>query len=249
MNLVANYPASEGVPRIPDPLLRRRAVIRCFPVCMDAILAKKAQKPVDSDPVDDGPADPASSSPVPEQPAPAKSRAKAAAPSSTAAAQPDQAVGASSSKTKVATTDAARPEKPAFKKSPAAKPASKKSAAKPLEGTVPQSEDAASNLSASQPETKATKIAIVKSDGVIDPAWEAAVEEETQRLGRFVWGHLGRRRPSIFERRWWDDRIMAAAMADESLKVQMFRFVDVLPRLKTHRDVTRHLQEYFHEVK
>jgi RHH-type proline utilization regulon transcriptional repressor/proline dehydrogenase/delta 1-pyrroline-5-carboxylate dehydrogenase len=53
----------------------------------------------------------------------------------------------------------------------------------------------------------------------------------------------------MFERRWWDDRILSAAMADESLKVQMFRFVDVLPRLKTHRDVTRHLQEYFLEVK
>ena len=191
---------------------------------MDAILAKKAQKPVDSGPVDDGLVDPGPSSPAPEKSAPSKTRAKAAAPSSTAADQP---------------------EKPALKKSPA----SKKSAAKPLEGTVPQSEDAASNLSASLSETKAAKIAIVKSDGVIDPVWDAAVEEETQRLGRFVWGHLGRRRPSIFERRWWDDRIMAAAMADESLKVQMFRFVDVLPRLKTHRDVTRHLQEYFHEVK
>lgn len=78
---------------------------------------------------------------------------------------------------------------------------------------------------------------------------EAQVEAETEELGRYVWDHLSRRRPSIFERRWWDDRILGAAMADESLKVQMFRFVDVLPRLKSHRDVTRHLQEYFLEVK
>lgn len=75
------------------------------------------------------------------------------------------------------------------------------------------------------------------------------IEEQTQQTGRSVWGHLARRRPSFFERRWWDDRILAAAMADESLKVQMFRFVDVLPRLRTHREVTRHLQEYFLEVK
>ena len=80
--------------------------------------------------------------------------------------------------------------------------------------------------------------------------WDAAqIEAETVRLGTSVWQHLSRRRPSMFERRWWDDRILGAAMADESLKVQMFRFVDVLPRLKTHRDVTRHLQEYFLEVK
>jgi RHH-type proline utilization regulon transcriptional repressor/proline dehydrogenase/delta 1-pyrroline-5-carboxylate dehydrogenase len=38
-------------------------------------------------------------------------------------------------------------------------------------------------------------------------------------------------------------------MQDEAIKVQMFRFVDVLPRLKTHEAVTRHLQEYFDEVR
>lgn len=76
-----------------------------------------------------------------------------------------------------------------------------------------------------------------------------AIEAGTQQIGRFVWENLSRRKPSIFERRWWDERILGAAMADESLKVQMFRFVDVLPRLRTHRDVTRHLQEYFLEAR
>ena len=76
-----------------------------------------------------------------------------------------------------------------------------------------------------------------------------AIEAETQAIGRYVWDHLSRRQPSIFERRWWDERILGAAMSDESLKVQMFRFVDVLPRLRTHREVTRHLQEYFQEAK
>ena len=76
-----------------------------------------------------------------------------------------------------------------------------------------------------------------------------AVEAGTQQIGQYVWDHLARRKPSIFERRWWDERILGAAMADESLKVQMFRFVDVLPRLRTHREVTRHLQEYFLEVR
>ena len=56
-----------------------------------------------------------------------------------------------------------------------------------------------------------------------------AVEAETQRVGRYVWEHLERRTPSIFERRWWDDRILSWAMSDESVKVQMFRFVAVLP--------------------
>ncbi len=76
-----------------------------------------------------------------------------------------------------------------------------------------------------------------------------AVEAETQRIGRYLFEHLARRTPSIFERRWWDDRILAWAMTDESVKVQMFRFVDVLPMLRTHESVTRHLQEYFEEVR
>lgn len=74
------------------------------------------------------------------------------------------------------------------------------------------------------------------------------VEAETQAIGEWLHQHNKRRQPSIFERRWWDDRILSWAMADESVKVQMFRFVDVLPMLKDHQSVSRHLQEYFEEV-
>ncbi len=77
---------------------------------------------------------------------------------------------------------------------------------------------------------------------------DTAIESETQQIGRYVWDHLARRTPSMFERRWWDDRILSWAMSDESVKVQMFRFVDALPMLRTHESVTRHLQEYFEEV-
>lgn len=76
-----------------------------------------------------------------------------------------------------------------------------------------------------------------------------AVEKETKRLGEEIWDHIPHRRPSMFERRWWDDRILDWAMEDESVKIQMFRFVDVLPMLRDHESVTRHLQEYFEEVR
>jgi len=75
-----------------------------------------------------------------------------------------------------------------------------------------------------------------------------AVEQLTREIGRYLWGHLERRSASIFERRWWDDRILSWAMADESVKVQMFRFIDVLPTLRSRESITRHLQEYFDEV-
>ena len=77
----------------------------------------------------------------------------------------------------------------------------------------------------------------------------ASVEEETLRIGHGLWKQLSRRSPSIFDRRWWDDRILSWAMADESVKVQMFRFVDVLPMLRTHQQITQHLQEYFEDVR
>jgi RHH-type proline utilization regulon transcriptional repressor/proline dehydrogenase/delta 1-pyrroline-5-carboxylate dehydrogenase len=77
----------------------------------------------------------------------------------------------------------------------------------------------------------------------------AAIEAETQELGRKLWEQLAGTTASIFDRRWWDDRILSWAMTDESVKVQMFRFVDVLPMLHTHQSITRHLQEYFDEVR
>ncbi|GAB4154658.1 MAG: proline dehydrogenase family protein [Planctomycetaceae bacterium] len=78
---------------------------------------------------------------------------------------------------------------------------------------------------------------------------EQAVEAETQELGRILFKQLDRRKPTILDKRWWDDRIMNWAMSDESVKVQMFRFVDVLPMLRTHESVTQHLQEYFEDVR
>jgi len=77
----------------------------------------------------------------------------------------------------------------------------------------------------------------------------AAIEATTLEVGRYIFEHRANIRPSVLERRWWDDHIMSWAMQDESVKVQMFRFVDVLPMLKDSASVTRHLHEYFHDVR
>ncbi len=76
----------------------------------------------------------------------------------------------------------------------------------------------------------------------------AAIEEETQSLGRHLFANLSETRPRIWNRRWWDDRMMAWSMQDESLKVQLFRFVDVLPMLGSADSVTEHLHEYLATV-
>lgn len=83
---------------------------------------------------------------------------------------------------------------------------------------------------------------------VIEDGLAPQVEVKTQRIGRELWDRLSRRRPTVFEQRWWLDHILEWAMEDESVKVQMFRFVDVLPMLRTHAQVIEHIHEYFDEV-
>lgn len=51
--------------------------------------------------------------------------------------------------------------------------------------------------------------------------------------------------PSIFNKGWWTGKVMDWAMQNEDFKVQMFRFVDVLPYLNTSESLSRHIEEYF----
>jgi RHH-type proline utilization regulon transcriptional repressor/proline dehydrogenase/delta 1-pyrroline-5-carboxylate dehydrogenase len=76
-----------------------------------------------------------------------------------------------------------------------------------------------------------------------------AVEARTKEVGHYLFDHANEDLPTFLQRRWWDDRLMDWAMRDESLKVQLFRFVDVLPMLETSDAVVGHLNEYLHEVK
>ncbi|HEX3872069.1 MAG TPA: proline dehydrogenase family protein, partial [Pirellulales bacterium] len=76
----------------------------------------------------------------------------------------------------------------------------------------------------------------------------SAIEASTLEVGRSILSNRHHRHPTILERRWWDDRVMAWTMQDEAVKVQMFRFVDALPMLGTSSSVTRHLHEYLNDV-
>ncbi|MEX2026885.1 MAG: L-glutamate gamma-semialdehyde dehydrogenase, partial [Pirellulaceae bacterium] len=81
------------------------------------------------------------------------------------------------------------------------------------------------------------------------PAACQAIEQRTQAIGRHLFANLRESKPAIWQRRWWDDRIMAWSMRDEPLKVQLFRFVDVLPMLRSSESVTEGLYEYLEEVR
>ena len=51
--------------------------------------------------------------------------------------------------------------------------------------------------------------------------------------------------PSVFNKGFWTGKVMDWAMKNEDFKVQLFRFVDVLPYLNTSESLTRHIEEYF----
>src|SRR5262245_36780828 len=77
----------------------------------------------------------------------------------------------------------------------------------------------------------------------------ADVEALTVRYGREIFSRIERTAPVPFGPAWWDDRLMEWSMGNEAVKVQLFRFVDVLPLLHTPASVARHLREYFGEAK
>jgi RHH-type proline utilization regulon transcriptional repressor/proline dehydrogenase/delta 1-pyrroline-5-carboxylate dehydrogenase len=81
-------------------------------------------------------------------------------------------------------------------------------------------------------------------------AWESSPDLEALTLacGREIFARLGRQGPLPLSPRWWDDRLMEWTMGDETVKVQLFRFIDALPLLHSPVEVTRHLHEYFEEA-
>src|SRR5262245_30431467 len=82
-------------------------------------------------------------------------------------------------------------------------------------------------------------------------AWgvDTEVEDLTRRIGLDLFARVAMARPVPFGPAWWDERLMGLTMGEEAVKLQLFRFVDVLPQLETPADVVRHLREYFDEAK
>ena len=81
------------------------------------------------------------------------------------------------------------------------------------------------------------------------PRIEDRVERRTQEIGHDLLDRLEHRTPSLFHGRWWENHLLNWAMEDEAVKLQMFRFVDVLTMLREHTSIARHLEEYYQEVR
>ncbi|PYJ14027.1 MAG: L-glutamate gamma-semialdehyde dehydrogenase, partial [Verrucomicrobia bacterium] len=72
-----------------------------------------------------------------------------------------------------------------------------------------------------------------------------AVQNEIERRGSRIFELVDKHPEPRFSRAGFYQRLMALSMRDERFKVQLFRFVDVLPSLRHSREIIEHLNEYF----
>ena len=75
-----------------------------------------------------------------------------------------------------------------------------------------------------------------------------SLQSEIEQSGRRIFELVDKHPESLFSKAGFYQRLMTISMRDEQLKLQLFRFVDVLPSLRTSGEVVEHLQEYFAEA-
>lgn len=73
---------------------------------------------------------------------------------------------------------------------------------------------------------------------------EGGLEAEVQRFGQELWRDMQHKGPGIFDAQYWQGRLIDWAIQDESFKTDLFRFVDVLPTLRSADQVKTHVREY-----
>jgi RHH-type transcriptional regulator, proline utilization regulon repressor / proline dehydrogenase / delta 1-pyrroline-5-carboxylate dehydrogenase len=75
-----------------------------------------------------------------------------------------------------------------------------------------------------------------------------SLQSEVERRGRRIFELVDENPDRLLSKAGFYQRLMALSMRDEQLKLQLFRFVDVLPSLHTSREIIEHLQEYLAEA-
>jgi len=76
-------------------------------------------------------------------------------------------------------------------------------------------------------------------------------EAKTQEIAKQLLAATQERKRSFFaqvrEQMRWDDKLLAWAMSNPGLRVQLFRLIDSLPALRSNTEIARHLQEYLRD--
>src|ERR1700751_549458 len=70
-------------------------------------------------------------------------------------------------------------------------------------------------------------------------------QSEIDRRGSRIFELVDKHPEPLFSKAGFYQRLMALSMRDERFKVHLFRFVAVLPSLRSSREIVEHLNEYF----
>src|SRR3989441_12516436 len=70
-------------------------------------------------------------------------------------------------------------------------------------------------------------------------------EARVQQIGRDLFERVAADRQAFYSADRWTAALFTWSLAHEDAKLQLFRFVDVLPALHGDRELVRHLREYF----
>lgn len=77
---------------------------------------------------------------------------------------------------------------------------------------------------------------------------DSTYETKTQEIAKQLLSATQEKKRSFFgqlqDQMRWDDKLLDWAMASPGLRVQLFRFIDCLPALRSKPEIARHLQEY-----
>ncbi len=75
-----------------------------------------------------------------------------------------------------------------------------------------------------------------------------SLQSEIEQRGQRIFELVDKHPEPVFSKAGFYQRLMTLSMRDEQLKQQLFRFVDVLPSLRSSREIVQHLEEYFAEA-
>ena len=71
------------------------------------------------------------------------------------------------------------------------------------------------------------------------------LEDRVREIGLAIYEAIDDEMPSLFDGRGWKAEVLTKAMQDEAFKIQLFRFIDLLPALRTDIQVAGLFDEYF----
>jgi RHH-type proline utilization regulon transcriptional repressor/proline dehydrogenase/delta 1-pyrroline-5-carboxylate dehydrogenase len=77
-----------------------------------------------------------------------------------------------------------------------------------------------------------------------EPRQPTGIEAEILLRGLALWKRIQGQVPGVFNRTYWQGRILEWAMKDPSFKIDLFRFVDVLPTLTSTEQISSHMRQY-----